>query len=108
MAARGLAVTVSIAHFIGFEVSNVIDGMNSSFTPRRPWAVIAVLHVETVIHMSVKAGRTVEPGTDTDEDSAGEPFRTVVSVGRALVWGIVIIAIGTNGRRSDVDLDLRL
>lgn len=45
----------------------------------------------------------VKPGAGADKNSAREPGRAVVSIGRASVRIIVIIAISANRRRANVD-----
>jgi len=80
---------------------------------------------------TIESGATVEtrvspiavvPRAGTDEDSADEPVRTVVAVGRAGVRRIVVVAVGANrswsdyrwahsdchGSNSDSHTDLRL
>jgi len=55
---------------------------------------------------SAEAGTSVEaaaePRACTYEDAAREPARTVVTVRRAGVWVISIVAVGANGGRADI------
>jgi hypothetical protein len=56
---------------------------------------------------TVEAGTTVkaaavEPGTRADEDATGEVARTVVTVRRASVWVLSIVAVGAYGSRTDI------
>lgn len=52
------------------------------------------------------AGATVEastkPRAGSDEDAAGEPARAVVTIGRASVWVIPVVAVGANGSWAHV------
>ena len=74
---------------------------------------------------AVVAGASVEaaavvaviPRAGSNEDAVGEPTGSVVSVGRAGVWRVIIVAIGARWRSADVagaesdantDPDLRL
>jgi hypothetical protein len=50
----------------------------------------------------------MEPGANADEDAAIEPFRAIVSVGNAVIRGIVIVTVGAIGSDPDVDADLSL
>jgi hypothetical protein len=107
-AACGFAVTVSIAHFVAFEVGNVIDGVNRSFAAGGPWTVRAGLNVETIIYVAVEAFGTVKPGANADENATSKPLWSVVAVGSALVRGIVIIAVRADGGGADINFDLGL
>jgi hypothetical protein len=108
VAACGFAVTVSIAHFVAFKVGNVIDRVSRPFATGGAWAVIAVLNVETIIYVSVEAFGAVKPGAHADENAASKPLWSVVAVRSALVRGIVVIAIRTDGRGTDINFDLSL
>ncbi len=58
------------------------------------WPAIAVVRVVTVIHMAVKAARSVEPRTGTDKDTVAEPVLPVVAIGRAVIWRVIVVSIG--------------
>jgi hypothetical protein len=45
----------------------------------------------------------VVPGTGADEDATDEPVRSVVSVGGAIVRGIIVVAIGADWRGAVID-----
>src|SRR5258707_2502983 len=61
-------------------------------------AIIPVATVTTVAAAVVAASVGVIPGAGSDEDAAGEPIRSVESVGRASVRIIVVVAISANWR----------
>jgi hypothetical protein len=65
------------------------------------------MRIETVVDMSIKPVMAVEPGPGSDEHPTNKPIRSVVTIGCALVGGIVEIAIGTNRRRANADGYLR-
>jgi len=69
---------------------------------------ITTVDIEMVIYMAAKVIRAVKPRTGTDEDSAGEPFRTVVAVGSTGVRSEVVIAVRACGFRTKVDVNLGL
>lgn len=103
-------VTASIAHFVPFEVSNLVETLSrlGFIATVWLWAVVAVLGMETVIYMAAEAFRTMKPGTNANEDAPVKPLRTVVAVGGAVVRSDVIVTVGTDRRDSDVDAYLRL
>jgi hypothetical protein len=64
--------------------------------------------IETVIYMAAKVVGAVKPRAGTDEDTADEPFRTVVAVGSTGVRREIVIAVRASGFGTDVDVDLSL
>jgi hypothetical protein len=64
--------------------------------------------IETVIHMAAKVFIAVKPRASTDEDTAGEPFRTVVAVGSTGVRSEVVVAVWACGFGTEVDVNLSL
>jgi hypothetical protein len=102
-------VAASIAHFISFEISRG-SGMlwSRSLAALRHWAFVAVIGMEVIIHMTAKVGGTMKPGSGTDEDAAGKPFRAVVSVRSAAIGRCVVVAIGALRSYADIDADLSL
>ena len=103
-------MAASIAHFVSFEVGDLIDVLIriGFLTTGWPGAVIAVLGMETVIYMAAKTFRAMEPRTDANENATREPLRAIVAVGGAVVWRNVIVTVGTIRRNSDIDADLSL
>jgi hypothetical protein len=71
-------------------------------------ASITTVDIETVIYMAVKVIRAVKPRASTDEDTAGEPFRTVVAVGSTGVRSEVVVAVRACGFGTEVDVNLSL
>jgi hypothetical protein len=69
---------------------------------------IPVVRVIAIIHMAVKAARSVEPGPGSDKNAANEPIGPVIAVGRAVIRCVVEVSIWTNGRRSKVYTDANL
>jgi hypothetical protein len=96
-------VTASIAHFVAFEVLNLIETLIRIrfLAAGWLWAVIAVLGMEVVIYVAVEACRAMKPRASANEDAAGKPFGAVIAVGCAIVGRDVVIAIGTFRRCSD-------
>jgi hypothetical protein len=71
-------------------------------------ASITTVGIEMVIYMAAKVFRAVKPRASTDEDTAAEPFRTVVAVGSTGVRSEVVIAVRACGFGTDADVDLSL
>lgn len=68
--------------------------------------VVAIVRVEAVVDMAVKAGMAVEPWAGSKEDSANKPVGPVVAIGSAVVRGIVEVSVGAHGFHSDTDGNL--
>jgi hypothetical protein len=90
-------VAFPIACFIGREMVEALR------TPLRERAVVAVMRIETIVYVPIKAGMAVEPGTRADEDSACEPVGAVVPIGSAIIGRIVEVSV--RAHRSDADVD---
>jgi hypothetical protein len=69
-------------------------------------SVVAVVGIVAVVDVAVEAMMTVKPRARPDEDTAYKPVRAVVAVGGAIVRSVVEVAVGANGRYSDVDSNL--
>jgi hypothetical protein len=61
----------------------------------------ATVKLATTIEATA-AVETMKPRTRANKHAPGKIVRTVVAVWRACVWGIPIVAIGTDWRRLDV------
>jgi hypothetical protein len=97
-----------IAHFISFEVFNLIDG------PRRllSWvwhgAFVSVFGMKMIVYVAVEAFRAMKPWTSANEYAARKPFRAVVAVGSTAVRRRVVVTVGAVGGGSNVDADADL
>jgi hypothetical protein len=60
----------------------MIEGFVSTF---RVWTNVAVMWIKAVINVAVEVVRTVEPRACSDEHTAREPLRPIVSVRGAIV-----------------------
>ena len=61
-----------------------------------PAVVTTAIETATVVSM--------EPRASPDEDSVEEPIRAIVTVRRAGIWVIIIIAVGANRCRANVSV----
>src|ERR1035437_1384743 len=101
-------VAVAIAHFISFEVRNLIEaprGLGLLATSGL-WTVIAVFRMEAVVYMTLETFMAVKPRTGANEDSTRKPLRAVIAVGSTIIGSGVIVPIGTLGRDSNLDSNL--
>jgi hypothetical protein len=103
-------VTASVAHFVAFEVLNLIETFSGLGFVAAVWlwSGIAVLGMEAVIYVAAEAFGAMKPRANANEDATGKPLRAVVAVGGALVGWDVIVAVGTYRGDADVDLYLSL
>ena len=77
--------------------------LHRAFAARGKRTAIALAIVEVMIDMTVEMRSSVIPGARADEDAVSEPFRTVVSLGRAIIRRHFVIPVRTN--RCDPDAD---
>ena len=96
---------VAASCFVPVELS-MAGCANSMVSMSGQWAMIPVVRIEMVIHMSVEAAWTVKPLTRSDENTSLKPFRPVVPVRSAGIRSVVEIAIGTDGCCTNGDGDL--
>jgi hypothetical protein len=90
-----------VTHFVSMKV---IEGYVSML---RQWTVVAVMWIETIVHVAIEVVWAMVPGAGSDKDTAVEPFRPIVAVRGATVWGIVEVAVRTNRRYADINCDPR-
>ena len=94
-----------VGHVSCVETVEVVGGLMISAVSRIG-AVIAVVRIIGVVYVTVEAVVAMEPGTCSDEDATGEPFRTIVAVGSAVVRSVVIVAIRAGWCYADANGDL--
>lgn len=106
-----IAVIVAnfVVVFVAVELSlpTYVAAPVSVFAAPGERAVIAVVGIEVVVDVAVKAYRSAEPGSRANEYAARKPLRAVIAEGRALVRRVVEIAIRADRCNSDADRDLR-
>ena len=88
----------------GLIAVEVVVGFISA--PRKRSAV-AVTRVKPVVDMAGEVFGAVEPGASSQKYTTNKPVGPVVAVRRAVVGRIREVAIGSDGRHSDGDGDLR-
>ena len=78
----------------------------SVLTATRERTVVSETWVIGAIDVSTEADGAVEPGSCSEEDSAGKPCWSVIAEWSASIGCIVVVAVGTDWLNSDVDGDL--
>jgi len=78
----------------------------SMLTTTRERTVVSKTWVIGAIDVSTEADGAVEPGSRSEEDSAGKPCWSVIAEWSASIGCVVVVAIGTNRLNADVDGDL--
>ena len=104
----GSGVAAAVARFISFEISGGLAHCGGFIAPLRHIAAVSVLRIVVIVYLALEVFGAVEPWTDADEDAAGEPLRSVVAVGNAVIGGVIVVAVGTIGSDANVDFDLGL
>jgi hypothetical protein len=91
-------------HRLAVKLITVLRRMLTSF---RESPVITLAEVVTMVDVSVKMFRPMEPGSGSDEYTTCEPLRPVVSIRSTAVRRNFIIAIRTYRRYADAYRNLR-
>ena len=94
-------LSMSVSHLVPMELR--VRMFYSVFTAcwHRPF--VSVLYIEVIIDIAAESIVSVEPRTRSNKDAAGEPLRPIVSIGRAGVWSVVVVAVRTNRSQSNTD-----
>jgi hypothetical protein len=94
---------VGIVHRLAMEFSPLRDRMLS---PPRHRSVIAMTVIEVMIDMAIEMIGAMEPRSSSNEHTARKPFRTVISVRRAVVRRNFVVAVRAYRRRTDLNCNL--
>ena len=97
-------MTVYIMHCLAMKLCTVFCWPLAACRVR---PVVALTIIQVVIDMSVKMIRPVIPGSCPDEDTAGEPFRAIVTIRSAVVRRRLVVPVRANRRFSNGDRNLR-
>ena len=66
---------------------------------------VTVMRIKAVVHMAVKAVRTVKPGARSNKHALNKPIGPVIAVRSTVIWLVVEVPVRTYGSRSDVYAD---
>ena len=72
-----------------------------SFAPARAITSVSKPRIEAAIHVCVETHWAVEPGSRADEDSTHKPLRPVITEGRAVIGGVVVVPVRTDRRNGN-------
>jgi hypothetical protein len=100
-------VAPSIPSFVSIEVCAIDTLRRLRFLAAFwRWAFIAVVRMETVIHVALEIAGAVEPWAGANETVPVKPFRAIVASRSTAIRSGVIVTIGTIGSDADFDVDL--
>jgi hypothetical protein len=60
------------------------------------------MRIIAVIDVTIETTGAMEPGTRSNENTANEPVRPIIAIGRTAIRGIVEVSVGANRRRSNI------
>ena len=102
-------VAASIARLVALEV-RAIDalGLLGFLAAFWRWAIIAVLRMETVVHVALEFVGAMKPRASANEGFATKPFRTVVAGRSTVIRSDVIVTVRAIRSHADDDVDLSL
>jgi hypothetical protein len=69
---------------------------------------VAFAKVVTVIDVTVKMFRPVEPGSSPDEETSGKPLRPIITIRSAVVRRDLVVPVRANRRRPDLNANPNL
>jgi hypothetical protein len=96
----GACMASPIARLVSVEV------IERLFAAARRRPSVAVAGIIAVVDMAVEVAGAAEPAAGTDKHAVVEPIGPVVAVGRAVIWSVVVVTVGTDRLHSEVDGDL--
>jgi hypothetical protein len=102
-------VAATVSHFVATEIFNMaIPSISRALATGWNWAVISMLGMKVIIHVTIEVIRAMKPGTCSNKDTATKPFGTVVSIRSAVVRRHLVVPIGAYWSGADIDADLSL
>ena len=93
-------MAVPISRLVGLEV---IERMRTAIRQR---PVISMARIKTVVNVSVKSVRPMEPGTCSNENSTYEPVGPIVAIRSTIIGSVIEIPVGAHRGDADVDGNL--
>jgi len=98
-----MLVAVRVMHRIAVKLSSMLG---RTLAARRESARVSLAIVEMMVNMAVEISRAVKPGSRADKNSAGEPFRAIITVRGAIVRRLLVVTVRTNWRFANVNGNL--
>lgn len=106
-----VGVSMAVASLVAVEILNAAAIpvlMTPMLSAIRITATVSVVTIEAIVDVSPEVLVTVIPRTGADEHPTREPFRPIVAVRRAFIRWVIEIAVRADGRRADLNSDLRI
>jgi hypothetical protein len=97
-------MAMRIMHGLAVKLSAVFGGVLAA---RREPTVVSLTEIIAMIDVPIEMLWPVKPGSGTDEYTALEPLRAIVTIGGAVVRRHLVVPIRTNRRGTDIDRNLR-
>ena len=85
-----------------------LEMMKRLISARRQGTLVPAPRIVTVINMAIEPSMAMKPGSSSNEYSAGEPVWPIVTIGRAVIGRIVIVAVGAARFDSYADCHLAI
>ncbi len=85
-------MTATVARFVALKVRSVnAFGFVGFFPAFRHRSLVAIVRMKTVVNVAMEIVMTMKPRSGADEDTAAEPFRSVIACGSAGVRRYIVI-----------------
>jgi len=102
-------VAASISRFVSLKVGAIDTlGRLGFLATFWRWALIAVVWMETVIHVALEATSAMKPRAGANEAVSIKPFRAVVASGSTAIRSDVVVTVGAVRGYADLDVVLSL
>jgi hypothetical protein len=100
------AIVPGIAH-VASPVPRLVslEMVESLRSASRQRSIVSVVRIKAVVHVTIKAARSVKPWAGSDKYSTDEPVWAVVAIGSAIVRSVIEIPVGAYRRHTNVDTD---
>src|SRR3954452_1619600 len=101
-----MGVAVAVAHLVSVEVfGSTVPAFVRPVASMGELTTVAMIRMVVVVDIAVEVLRAMKPGAGADEDTTAKPLGAVVTVGSAMIGRDIVVAVGTRGSNTDVDVD---
>jgi hypothetical protein len=103
-------VSVAVPLLVAVEMLDMAGGMIviCVVAAMRHGAVVSVVRIEVVIHVSMKVSGAMKPRAGANKHAAVEPLWTVIAVWGAVVRRPIVVAVWTHRCGTNVHADAHL
>ena len=67
---------------------------------------VSVVGIIAIVHVTIEVMTAMKPRAGSDENAASKPIRSIITIGSAVIRGIVEITVRAHRRHSNVDGNL--